>query len=129
MLQGLQSAREVWTHPPALVLISRAQPEQIEGFVASHGDGSPVLTISDPEGRWARQFGIGRASLWQLFGWRTVLAGLRAWLRGHRVSRPTRDPFSMPGYVLLNNGAEVWRFQPRHAGEMPDWRSEPWSTS
>jgi len=81
--------------------------------------------VADPGARLYKAFGLGRGGVKELFGPAVWACGLRAGRKGHTVGRPVGDPFRMPGFVLVEGGRVVWRHDPRHAGDHPDFRSIP----
>ncbi|MBC8451582.1 MAG: AhpC/TSA family protein [Planctomycetes bacterium] len=71
--------------------------------------------VSDPDKRLYAGFGLGRASVGQLFGPRVLLAGLKA--RRFGVGRPVGDPRMMSGWFLVDGDEVVWSHVHAHAGE------------
>jgi hypothetical protein len=71
---------------------------------------------SDPERHVYRAFGFGRSTPWEILGWRTIAAYVRAVARGARPAQPTSDPFELGGDVVLD-AAGVVRFV--HASRGP----------
>jgi hypothetical protein len=124
VVHSLRQAVATWTNPPRLVFVSRGSVAESEAFFARHWPGCRV--ISDPSGEWFRAYGVPRAGCLQLFAWRAWVSALRATLKGHCVSRPTRDIWQMPAYVLVDQGEVRWSFYPREPGEQPRWTPPPW---
>ena len=125
MVQSLRQAVAEWDRPPQLVFFSRADESDSDRFFAQAWPGAKF--ISDPQGEWFHRYAVPRGGCAQLFGWRTWLAGLRAALKGHLISRPTRDPWQMPAYVLVREGRVMWSYHPKHAGDHPTWTPPPWT--
>ena len=124
MVQSLRRSAANWTRPIRILFVTRADAEQSTAFFAHHWPEAEVM--NDPHGEVFRSYRIPRAGWELLLDPRTWWLALRAWLGGHRLGWPTRDPWQMPGYVLIEDDQVLWRFQPRYAGERPAWNPPPW---
>ena len=82
-------------------------------------------TVADPQGAIARDFGLRRGGLRELFGPSVWACGLRATRKGHGIGRPTGDVRMMPGMFLVHEGRILWEHRPRHAGDHPDFARLP----
>lgn len=81
--------------------------------------------MSDPDGAFYRGFGLGRASLGQLFGPSVVACSLRAAAKGHGIGRPVGDPLQMPGLFSVAGDRILWKHDFAHAGDHPDFENLP----
>lgn len=81
--------------------------------------------IADPTARLYEAFGLPRGGIKELFGPAVWACGVRATRKGHAVGRPVGDPFRMPGFFLVERGEIVWRHEPKHAGDHPDFGKVP----
>jgi hypothetical protein len=87
----------------------------IARMLERHGLGR-ALRVADPEGELYRAVELRRGSLGQLFGLRVFLAGMRAYLKGHRVSGLRGDGLRMPGLFLISGETILSAQRPKHAG-------------
>lgn len=77
--------------------------------------------ISDPDQDLYRAFELKRGSLWQLFGPRVWLHGLRALFRGNAVGTLQGDGFQMPGVFIVHKGRILQSFKHATAGDRPEY--------
>lgn len=94
-------------------------PAQSQDFFASCGPDSHV--ICDPDQSIYQAFGIGRGSLAQMFAPKVFACGIRAMSKGNGVGKPVGDVWQMPAYILIDNNAIIDRYDPKHAGDHPDF--------
>lgn len=80
-----------------------------------------ACTLRDSKRVIYRGFGLGRGSLWQLFGPRSVGCALKTRLRGHALGQVVGDAFQMPGLFLVSGGRVLWTHGYQHAGDNPDF--------
>jgi hypothetical protein len=76
--------------------------------------------ISDPDRKLYRGFGVEMGTPLQLFHPGVLVAGIKSTLGGTLPGVPSADVRQMPGWLLVRNGAVVWRHRPAHAGDHPD---------
>ncbi len=124
MVQSLRRSVAAWPDAPRILFFSRADEEQSQAFFSRHWPEAEV--VSDPKGQWFRRYGIRHAGWELVLDPRTWWAALLALIRGHRIGLPTRDPWQMSGYVLVEGDKVLWKFLPKYAGQRPDWSSPPW---
>ena len=72
----------------------------------------PLLVCGDDLSAYAA-YGLGRGTVGQLFGWRSVVRGAIATLQGHRIGKLSGDGFQMPGTFIIDT-AGVVQFAHRH---------------
>jgi len=103
-----------------IVLVHMGTDEQAETLFRRYGL-ADVARVSDPQQRLYEAFELQRARPGQLFGWREVVRGLAATLRGHGVGRLMGDARQMPGVFLVRDRAIIRQFRHRHASDRPDY--------
>ncbi|MHA7814129.1 MAG: SelL-related redox protein [Phycisphaerales bacterium] len=79
--------------------------------------------VSDPDQDLYQGFELRRAGLWQLFGPRVWLHGLRALIKGNTVGRLQGDGFQMPGVFIVHKRRIVQSFRHKTAGDRPEYES------
>ena len=89
-----------------------------EKFFAEHAP--RAAWIADGDAALNEAFERPKGSLWQLFGPRVWLHGLRALRRGHRLGKMGKDPLRMPGLFVVRGGRVLYRFDFTDAGAQPD---------
>jgi hypothetical protein len=83
--------------------------------------------VSDTTLDLYRAFGIGRGTPGQMFGAGVWKASLRALRKGYKQGKTQGDPWLMPGAFLVVGARVIWRHDPSHAGDGPDYGSVPWT--
>jgi hypothetical protein len=94
-------------------------PQESKDFFASIWPEARV--ISDQDRSLYRGFGLKRGGLAQMFSPQVFACGFRAVKKGYGVGKPIGDPWQMPAYVLIRDRSIVWRYDPKHAGDHPDF--------
>jgi hypothetical protein len=106
-----------------IVLVHMGDAEALDLLLAKYGLGG-VDQVCDPQQELYRAFGIGRGSLWQLFGpkvvWRGLVGGV---LARYGIGSPRADSSQMPAVFLVNQAEIVRRFRHRSAADRPDYLS------
>ncbi|MCU0315585.1 MAG: AhpC/TSA family protein [Fimbriimonadaceae bacterium] len=81
---------------------------------------SPHRFICDPDKELYLQFGLGRGSVKQMFGWESWRRGAEAAKKGHSVGAPVGDPWQMGGsFVLDRCGTVIWEHRNTNASDNP----------
>jgi thioredoxin-related protein len=84
--------------------------------ISSNQTSEGLETLSDPERKLYRAFGLKRGTFQQLFGKEVFLKGIRAILK-YGVGDLEGDGFQMPGAFLIENGVIVETFIHRYASD------------
>lgn len=123
-MRSLRELAESTSSFPAVVLVFQEGVAEGEAFFARFWP--DARAISDPERRLYQGFGVDMGTPVQLFHPGVFVAGIRSTLGGTLPGTPSADVRQMPGWVLVRDGAVVWRHRPRHAGDHPDlgWLEE-----
>lgn len=78
-------------------------------------------TISDPDATLYRHWAVERGGWREMFGLRSWLAGIPAFLRGNRIGwKGAADGWTLPTAVRIKNQEVVWQHRGQHAGDHPD---------
>lgn len=99
-----------------LVLVHMTTPEAFFEFAGRYGL-QDLPAVADPQRRLYRGIGLGRGTMWQLFGPPLWWPGLRSILAGHRVGRLEGDGTQMPGVFVVSRGRVIQRFLHRHSAD------------
>ncbi|MEC8510876.1 MAG: AhpC/TSA family protein [Planctomycetota bacterium] len=102
-----------------MLLVHQGSPDEGAEFLAKRWPGARA--VSDQNKRLHAAFGLGRASLGQLFGpsvWRRAIGALRF---GVGFSRPVGDPFTLGGAFLVREGEVLDARPAEDAGTLPDF--------
>lgn len=108
---------------PGVILFGTTDVETSRLFLSDRWP--EVRVVCDQEKGFYRALGLGRGSLWELFGVGVWGAGIRSLARGYGIGRPAGDPFQMPGIFLVDGGHITWSHRSRHAGDHPDLAAVP----
>lgn len=77
--------------------------------------------VSDPDLGFYEAFGVRRASWIEALGPKVFAARRRAAAKGHENGPRSGDIWRMPGIFLVENGRILWRFEPEHAADHPEF--------
>ena len=104
-----------------VVLVTFTEPENVSAYRRQHGLDLEVVLDRDRSAYAA--FGLGRGTVWRVWGWRMVLRYAEI-IRADGFSglrRPTEDTLQLGGDFLVDaNGTLIYGFW----GEGPDDRPE-----
>lgn len=109
---------------PAVLYVHQGTVAEGETFFSQHDPDAPA--IADPTRSLYTAFGLGRATLGQLFAPSVLSCGLRAARKGHSLGRPMGDPLLLAGQFLIESGRITWSHYSRHAADDPDPITVPW---
>lgn len=93
---------------------------QAKDFFTNYGL-ADLPRISDPENALYKVFGLSRANLTQLFGFKSIIRGFQAFIGGNGLGIPVGDPLQMPGVFLIELGKIVSSFVHQTAADRPDY--------
>lgn len=103
------------------VLVHMATPEYAREWLGRYGL-ADVAAVSDPAKELYRAMGLARGSLWQLFGPKSFIRGVKAGLiDGHLVGKLVGDGFQMPGVFVVYRGRLLASFVHQSAADRPDY--------
>ncbi len=78
--------------------------------------------VADPQAELYQRFAVQRGGMNEMFGLRSWLAGIKAFLRGHRIgSKGNADGWTLPTVIWFENGTVVREHHGQHAGDHPDF--------
>ena len=77
--------------------------------------------VSDPTASLYAAWSVQRGGFREMFGLRSWLAGIPAFLRGNRIGwKGKADGWTLPTIVRVRGGEVVWSHRGAHAGDHPD---------
>ena len=80
-----------------------------------------AAAVSDPDASLYAAWSVERGGFRAMFGLRSWLAGIPAFLRGNRIGwKGKADGWTLPTIVRLRAGEVVWMHRGTHAGDHPD---------
>lgn len=111
---------ELRNYPEAnLAFVVMASPEATRAFKEKLR--SPHPFICDPTKALYRSFGLGSASLGQIFNTHTLMRGTALALKGVGGGRMVGDPFALAGsFVIDIDGKVIWEYQAKDAADNPE---------
>jgi hypothetical protein len=118
----LRAAAEGVPDYPEILFFTQGSPRESRAFLR---DWPGARAVSDPEMSLYEAFGIRRASFLEALGPRVLKARSRAAAKGHENGPRSGDIWRMPGCLLVEGDRIVWRFEPRHAADHPDFTTIP----
>lgn len=82
-----------------------------------------VISISDPECQYYRDFGLMKGTFNQLFGFRSWFRGIEAGLiKGYGFGKQLGDGFQMPGVFVVKEGKIISEFRHKFASDKPNYK-------
>lgn len=109
---------------PPVVFVGQGDREETDAFLATLWPDASI--ICDPERTLYSAFGLGKGSIYQMFGPSVWACGVRARLKGNVRGKVIGDPWTMPGVFVANADGEIlWTHTFAHAGDHPDWKAIP----
>lgn len=118
----LRAAAEAADHYPDILFFTQGTPRESRAFLR---DWPGARAVSDPEMSFYDAFGIRRASFLEALGPKVLKARGRARAKGHQNGKPSGDVWRMPGCLLVEGSRVVWRYEPTHAADHPDFATLP----
>jgi len=103
----------------AVVMIAFTDRSNLAHYRSTNPLPFPVLL--DPDRATYRSYGLGRGSLWRVWGWKATRRYLQIFREGglHGLRRPTEDTLQLGGdFIVSPDGTLAWGFW----GEGPDDR-------
>jgi len=80
-----------------------------------------IDSVSDPECKYYKAFGLIKGSFKQLFGLKIWMRGLEAGMKGIKSGKMLGDGFQMPGVFILQDGEVKDKFVHKFASDRPDY--------
>ncbi len=108
---------------PDVIFFAQASPIEARAFLRRYWPTARV--VSDPGLSFYDDFGVGRASLLQSFSPRVFAAQRRAAAKGYENGPRSGDVWRMPAAFVVDGERILWRYEPRHAADHPDFASIP----
>jgi hypothetical protein len=106
---------------PDILFFTQGSPRESRAFLRDW----PARAVSDPELSFYEGFGIRQASFLEALGPKVFKARSRAVAKGFENGPRSGDIWRMPGCLLVESDKIVWRFEPSHAADHPDFRTIP----
>lgn len=104
-----------------IIFIHMSEKPEAKKFFKKYKIKNPEF-ISDPSQTYYRQFGLGKGTLKQLFGFKTWYRGFDAGvLNGHGIGRLMGDGLQMPGVFMLLDGEIKSQFIHNSVADQPNY--------
>jgi AhpC/TSA antioxidant enzyme len=124
MVRDLHAASQADAGYPRVILVGQGNEAEGQAFVNEYWP--DVAMICDPDKSLYQAMGLGKGSIYQMFGPSVWACGVRASLKGNFIGKPVGDPWTMPGVFVVDAvGTIRWQHTFDHAGDHPDWASIP----
>jgi hypothetical protein len=108
---------------PPVLFFAQAGPTESRAFLRRFWPTARV--VSDPDLELYDAFGVGRASVLKALGPSVLRASARARAKGHEGGKRSGDIWRMPGAMVADGERILWRYQPQHAADHPDFGAIP----
>lgn len=108
---------------PPILFFSQGSTIECKAFLRRYWPAARA--VSDPELDFYEDFGVRRAGLLEALGPRVLSARRRARAKGLENGPRSGDIWRMPGVFAVQSGAVVWRYEPTHAADHPDFARIP----
>lgn len=100
----------------AVVLFTRQR--NLRGYRARYVE--PLSVVTDEDRRLYRAFGLGRGSLWKVWGPKVLLKYATLLRAGGKVQKPTEDTSQLGGdFVIGRDGRLAYAFRSKGPDERP----------
>jgi hypothetical protein len=109
-------------YPPVL-FFSQGTPIEAKAFLRRFWP--EARAVCDPELAFYDDFGVGRAGLVKALGPKVLAARGRARAKGLENGPRSGDIWRMPGVFAVRDERVVWRYEPSHAADHPDFAAIP----
>ncbi len=116
-----EQRRSIEANGTRVILVHMGGEEHASKYFQHYGL-QDVLRVSDPSQALYRAFGLGRGSLFSLFGPKVWLRGFQAGvLKRHGIGRLVGDGFQMPGVFLVFHGEVLRSYRHQSAADRPEY--------
>ena len=103
----------------AIVLITFTRTRNLKGYRARLGLPFPVL--ADEDRAVYRAYGLGRGSVWRVYGWRTLRRYWQLLRQGRELGRPSEDTLQLGGdFVVAPDGTLAYAFRSTGPDDRPE---------
>ncbi len=103
----------------SVVMITFTEPDNLDSYLGTNSVPFPILV--DPDRSSYRAYGLGRGSVWRVWGWKTAKRYFEIFRQGglRDLHRPTEDTLQLGGdFIVAPDGTLAWGFW----GDGPDDR-------
>lgn len=108
---------------PAVLFFCQGTVKQSEEFFDDFWP--EARAVSDTERFFYQAFGLGQASVLQMFGPTPFVRGVQSLLKGNLGGKFIGDIWMMPGVFVVKNESIIWQHDFQHVGDHPDFTSIP----
>lgn len=123
-MRVLSELHPSWAGRPSVLHVMEGAAETIDDFFA--GRDPDVRVIADVDGSLRAALGVRRGGWRAMFGAGAWRAGISAFLRGNLIGgRHGADGWTLPLFLLVEDGEITWRHDGTHAGDHPDLTAIP----
>ena len=122
-ISDIRAASESQANFPDVLFFTQAEPTETKAFLRRYWP--TARAISDPELVLYDALGVGRASFLQALGPAVLRARSRAVAKGHRNGPRSGDIWRLPGAMVVQEAQVIWRYEPTHAADHPDFAAIP----
>lgn len=124
MVRDLRAAAEADADFPRILFFGQGDLEETKQFAEKLW---PTMSIvSDPTRQFYTAMGLGRGSIYQMFGPSVWACGIRAGLKGNFQTGISGDIWTMPGlFAVDRNGNILWKHEFDHIAQHPNWKKIP----
>jgi hypothetical protein len=118
-IADLRQAAEADPEFPSVLFFT--QGTSIEGRAFLRRYWPRARAVSDPNLGFYEAFEVRRAGWIEALGPKVFAARSRAVAKGHENGPRSGDVWRMPGIFLVEDARILWRFEPEHAADHPDF--------
>ncbi len=124
MVRDLKAAAEADSTYPALLFFGQGDADETKAFADKLW---PEMSIvRDPDRHFYSAMGLGKGSVYQMFGPSVWACGIRAGFKGNFQGRRVGDIWTMPGLFAVDRNANViWTHEFEHIAKHPNWKTLP----
>lgn len=124
MVRDLKAASAADPGYPDLLFFGQGDMAETEAFANKLWP--EMAVVSDPDRKLYTAMGLGKGSIYQMFGPRVWACGVRAGFKGNFQHKIVGDVWTMPGAFAVDQaGTLLWSHTFEHAGHHPNWKTLP----
>jgi hypothetical protein len=118
-IADLRQAAEADSGFPSVLFFTQGTTTEGRAFLRRYWP--QARAVSDPNLDYYEAFGVRRAGWIEALGPKVFSARSRATAKGHENGPRSGDVWRMPGIFLVSDARILWRFEPEHAADHPDF--------
>jgi hypothetical protein len=124
LVRDIRAAAEADSDYPQVLFFGQGGLEETKAFAEKLWPEMKI--VSDPTRHFFTAMGLGKGSVYQMFGPSVWACAIRAGLKGNMQTHISGDIWTMPGvFAVDRNGTILWKHEFEHIAHHPNWKKVP----